>query len=321
MTTRSHTRLRFTYNFEAADGTQIRLSAKLNLRYRETSDDDSQSYSMKLRAKAQVSVLQQNVSSGVGSLLDSPAISPEAQTAIAHALDLFQQVADTVTSAFLESNPLDGDPLITGIVDAFNTLAASIGATSPSLPAVPPEIPAGDQVALLAPAAVPPTEVPAAPTTADNGPPVNVAAEPPAVVPPLDTAPSTLPAADAVDNTDDAHQVGTPVSADTTSAEATSTDTVPAGSGEVEGSNTDQSLAPTTNEPRHLSASSVLLSVRVKVIQSLTSLVGVFGSDSSSTTVSQSVFQASAQLFARYSFVTQNASDSVPRDDSIDAQV
>jgi hypothetical protein len=61
-----------------------------------------------------------------------------------------------------------------------------------------------------------------------------------------------------------------------------------------------------------------MLSVRLKVVQSLTNLVGVFDNGSSSGMISQSAFRATAQLSARYSVVAQNASSLAPPAENID---
>ena len=49
LTAKSHTRLRFTYEFQATDGTKIQIRAKADLRYAAAIDDDSQAASIRLR--------------------------------------------------------------------------------------------------------------------------------------------------------------------------------------------------------------------------------------------------------------------------------
>ena len=123
---KSQARLRFRHEFEAADGTHIRIRFQANLNYAQATDSEDGSQFMRLQAAARVSILQENVSSGTAPLLDTPDISAASKQLMSQALDLFQQVVDATTSAFLDSDPLDGDGLIAGLVDAFNELSASI---------------------------------------------------------------------------------------------------------------------------------------------------------------------------------------------------
>lgn len=78
--TTSKAKLRFSYDFEAADGTKIRVRAQANLNYAQLSGDDEQSQSMRLRVTAKVSILQENVASGLSPLMTHrktpPAPSP-----------------------------------------------------------------------------------------------------------------------------------------------------------------------------------------------------------------------------------------------------
>ena len=128
----SQTKLRFRYDFEAADGTSIHIRAQASLNYAQTSDSDDGSQTTKLRVAARVSILQENVSNGLAPLQETPDISTEANEFISQAIDLFQQVIDATTSAFLDSDPLDGDNLIAGLVEAFNGLSAAIDSMFPS---------------------------------------------------------------------------------------------------------------------------------------------------------------------------------------------
>lgn len=61
-------------------------------------------------------------------MLNNPENSTDAKSVISTALDLFHQVTDTATSLFLNSDPLDGDSLITGVAEAFNGLSESLTA-------------------------------------------------------------------------------------------------------------------------------------------------------------------------------------------------
>lgn len=156
-------KLRFRYDFEAADGSTIQIRLQANLKYAQLTDGDAESQTTKLRASMHVSVLQQNVASGVAPLLDDPNTSPDAQDAMAQALELFQQVTETATSLFQASSPMDGDSLVTGLVDAFNELSESI--TSALLPASEEPALAGEVIDVPPPVTVEPTEV--APSTPD----------------------------------------------------------------------------------------------------------------------------------------------------------
>ena len=155
----SQARLRFRYEFEAADGTRIRIRFQANLNYAQTTDSEDGSQFMRLQAAARVSILQENVSSGTAPLLDTPDISAASKQLMSQALDLFQQVVDATTSAFLDSDPLDGDGLITGLVEAFNQLSASIDSMFLPPPAALETVPSSEAVELLEQAAVEPGEV------------------------------------------------------------------------------------------------------------------------------------------------------------------
>ena len=100
----SHTKLRFRYDFEAADGTRIRIRAKANLHYSQINHSDEGSQSTRLRAKARILVLQENVSTGAAPLLETPEVSSEAKHEISQAIDHFYQITDAATSLFLDSD-------------------------------------------------------------------------------------------------------------------------------------------------------------------------------------------------------------------------
>ncbi len=138
---RSQTKLRFRYDFEAADGTSIHIRAQASLNYAQTSDSEDGSQTTKLRVAARVSILQENVSNGLAPLQKTPDISTEAKDFISQAIDLFQQVIGATTSAFLDSDPLDGDNLIAGLVEAFNGLSAAIDSMFLSPPTDPEAAP------------------------------------------------------------------------------------------------------------------------------------------------------------------------------------
>ena len=91
--------------------------------------------------------------------------------------------------------------------------------------------------------------------------------------------------------------------------------------GPPEAASAGQEVAPATNQPATTLVSSVMMRVRLQVIQSLSSLVDAFDSDSSSRQVSQSIFRASAQLSARYSLNVSDANDPQSLANRIDTQV
>ncbi len=293
---RANTKLRFAYDFQAADGTQIRIRAKANLQYSQTSDGDTQSQSLKIRVKARVSILQQDVSSGVSPLAEDPEIPSEAQSAIAQALELFQKVTDKATSLFLENNPLDGDQLIAGIVEAFNELAGSISGTPLPITADPQPAPAADLIEPVAYVAADPAQpVAVQPIPVEPLPPVILTSEPASEASPQDVAsPATNDLAANVEPSETLVSENSPVAAQAEPEVAAQTDTA----------------QPAADEQVRSSSNSVLLKLRFQVIQSLTHLVGEFDSGSSSLLFSQSIFKASANLVARYNVAGPGATGS-----------
>lgn len=237
----AHARLRFCYDFVAADGTNIRIRAQANLDYSQFSDSDDGSQWTRLQAKARVSVLQENVSSDIAPLLETPDISTEAREIVSQALDLFQQVVGATTSAFLGSDPLDGDSLIAGIVDAFNGLTASIDSLFPPPATDLTAVPTGNGAELLAQATADPSAV---------------------------LASASLP--------------------------AETTQVVP-----------DES---------------VMMRVRLRVIQSLSSIVDAFDADSSGQQAFRSMVKASAEITARFSVTGADAHDGLLQAAGIDTQ-
>lgn len=305
----SQTKLRFRYDFKAADGTSIHIRVQANLNYAQTTDSDDGSQTTKLRATARVSILQKNVSSGVAPLLETPDTSAEAKEFISQAIDLFQQIIGATTSAFLDSDPLDGDSLIAGLVEAFNELSAAMDSMFLSPPAEPETVPSGEVIALLDNAASHPSEMLAAePAQTEGTPAVDVESASPSAEPSQDTAPSN--------------------GSETSLAEVVSPGETPAPThdaipvtGPPEAASTSQAVAPATSQSSTTLVSSVMMRVRLQVIQSLRSLVDVFDSDSPSRQVSQSIFRASAQLSARYSLSRSDTNNSLSNANRLDTQV
>jgi len=273
----SHTKLRFRYDFEAADGTKICVRLQANLHVAQLTDEDAETQSTKLRASIRFSVLQEDVSSGVAPLLESPNTSADALDSIAQALEAFQQVTDAAASLFLESNPLDGDSLITGMVDAFNELSEAIRS------AFLPSADAGEAASSL--------EAPTLPA------------------PPATTAPRVVAAEPVVDT------ATTPPATSTSNEPAVTEIAAPPETGESQG------ITPATTEPSQTVVGSVMLRLRVQVVESLRSLVDAFDADSSDQSTSRSALRISAQYSARYQFAATSLVHPLLSGDRIDAQV
>lgn len=296
----SRTKLRFHYDFEAADGTSIQIRAQANLSYSQTTDSEDGWQSSKLRATARVSILQANVSSGVAPLLQAPDISPDAKEIVSQALDLFQQVIGATASAFLDSDPLDGDSLIAGLVEAFNGLAAAIGSMSLSRPTDPATLPQPT----VDPSAVPAAEP--APTIVS----LPVGTEPATAwqVPPQGEVPSDPLSAEPVET---AVQEETPVV----------TNDVLLPSDLPEAAHADQQVAPATSRQSVTRVESVMMRVRLQMMQSLSSVVEAFDPEPSSLHVSRSMFRASTQLSTLYSISGTADNGSLSHANRIDTHV
>lgn len=254
-------KLRFRYDFQAADGSTIQIRLQANLNYAQLTDADTESQTTKLRASLHISILQKNVASGVAPLQNDPSTSTDAQDTISQALDLFQQVTDAARSLFQASDPLDGDSLITSLVDAFNELADSL--SSAFLPTPADSTPTDDATTAA--------ELPAPVDTSTPTEPAPVVIDVPVVdVPQPEIAavePETVPAEDA------APEESTPQET-TSQTEDTTSDTT------AEAESSQDATAPATTAPTQSLASTVILRVRLQVIQSLRNLTSVFdGSD------------------------------------------
>ena len=167
----------------------------------------------------------------------------------------------------------------------------------------------GEVVELLEQVAADPGEVPTAePDPIEAVPPVNVESKPLSGAPPQDIAQSSGPENELVEN------VGQGVTS------ALENEVLPE-AGEQEGPSEGQDVEPATNVQVQPFVGSVMFRLRLQVIQSLTSLVGVFDSDSPRVLASQSIFRASAQFAARYNLSGPGVNGSLPQDNRIDTQV
>ena len=122
----SGTRLRFRYAFKAADGAQIRIRTKANLKSSQADVGDQGLDSTRLRAKLKVAVFEKNVTAGISHLLDSSQVPGEVKGATSEAVQQFQQATQAATSQFLEGDLLDGDQLIASVIEAFNELTEKV---------------------------------------------------------------------------------------------------------------------------------------------------------------------------------------------------
>ncbi len=307
----SQSKLRFQYEFEAADGTRIRIRAKANLTYSQAIDGDEQSQSLRMRVKASVSVVQQNMASDVSSLGESPEVPTDAQAALSRALDFFQQVTTAATSSFLNGNPLDGDKLITELVDAFNELTGTIDmAVPPTADNLPEAAPAEivESIAepvvepLVAPLADAPVSEPAAPI-ADS-------TESPVIVPLPDVAPVSDSGSTEPLVSSEPGVASEPVASE------------PVAAFDADGENTEvaQPVEPADLQSP-VSVASVKLRMRFSFVQSLTEITRAFDSDSSTLLVTQSAFRASIQIAARYDVPVPGESSPVSQGQQLDAQV
>ncbi len=303
--TSSRTQLKFRYEFEAADGTRIQIRAKANLSMRQSSDGDETTQSIKLRSKLRVSTIQRSVGSGVGSLLESPQLSEDAKNVVSQALEMFQQITDAATSSFLNGEPLDGDQLIQDLVGAFNELAETIQPQDLPAPAQAVALTSGE---IVNQAAAPIAGLPLAPQlneAAISTEPVETAvlADAPVVEPSeldesrLDTPPEEALAASTPEN----QPLATVAEQDSSTA-------------------TPQEQAVGAESPNQL-VSSVMAKVRLRVVQSLTQLVGDFNSESSILQLTQSTLRVSARFVAQGNFGGPVVDEASSQGEAFDQQV
>jgi hypothetical protein len=300
-------KLRFSYDFEAADGTKIRVRAKVNLNYSQSSGGDDGTQSTRLQVQARVSVLQEAVSTGIAPLLETPDTSDEAKSVISQAVDLFQQVTSAAASLFLDSDPLDGDSLIGRLVDAFNQFSGSLNSQSLPSPQVPVAVTSGDVGEVLGQAPADPLDVAAAGAAPiESVPPVVVESEPVSGPAQQNTGELSGPENVPIQN------VGQKEASAIENTVAPEDD-----ASENPGAGHDVEAA--ASQPSQPSVGSVMLTLRLRVIQSLRSLVEAFDSDSRSLLVSQSTLSMSAQLAARYSSSGPRCKAPASHDRQIDA--
>jgi len=319
--TMSTTKLRFHYTFEAADGTKIQIRAQANLHYAAASSDDEQTQSLKLRAAIRVSVLQEDVTSGLSPLVDGSETSEDIQSAVSQALDLFNEAAKTLTSAFMESDTLDGDRLIVGLVDAFNGLSESVNSLFlPSLPA-PETVAASDVGELLAePAPVKSGEVVA------TEPEQLEATAPAEVEAPLEETGSSGEAESPLVENLDLLDASAVAMASTPESEVVEEET--ASKSSVAEAETVEpppvESAPVASAPAasvQMVGSSLLLKLRFQMIQSLKSLVSEFRTETSSLRGPQSSLRVSARFSANYAISMSGTPSATFAETSINTHV
>ncbi len=316
-----HSKLRFQYQFEAADGTKIRIRVKANLHYSQTVGGDEASQSLRLRVKARVTVAQQGIASGATSLRETPGLPAEVLDTISEAFELFQQVTDAATSQFLEGAqngaengaPLDGDQLIGALVDAFNALTGTIDPALEPAVANLPDVSSGE---VVEPIETPEIDASEERLTGSTIPESGAAIASVVASPVESLGQDVAPVQDPIPDREDPNGVGNE------SVEVSALE--PAVGGElvaVDESDGAQSIAPSTAQQASMSVASIKLRMRFQFIQSLTSIVGDFGSDSSSLLVSQSALRLSVDMAARYSLPAIGTSDTVPQGQEVDAHV
>jgi hypothetical protein len=305
----SRTKLRFSYDFEAADGTKIRIRVKANLNHSQVNDGDEGLQSTRIRVKAKVLVLQENVSTGIAPLLDSQEVPSEAKNGISQAIDQFNQITEAATALFLESDPLDGDSLIAGLVESFNGLSESLQSLFLSAPADSEAVPSNEGVELLAQPVSDSEVIPTAkPDPIEAVPPVKIDSEPLQVAPPQDLGQSSQPEHELA-------EIGGHGETSTVQNEVASA------ANEQEGSSEGQEVAPAADEQLPPSIGSVMFKLRIRMVQSLTSLVGDFDAASPDSLASHSMFKASAQFTARYALIESVANGALSQDSQIDTRV
>jgi hypothetical protein len=281
LSVRSHSKLRFQYDFQAADGTRIQVRLKANVHYSQTENDDDSAQSLKIRVQLNVSILQDQVASDAAPLLDPSALPSEARDAIALALGLFQEATDAATSLFEESDPLDGDALIARVLDAFHQLVDSIHHS------VTPQVPAENPVLEEAP--------------------VDLAAE--AVEPP-----ELIPVPTSELSPDSPTAIGEPESETETSAEEAKD---PATGVAEDTSDSPETEPPTP--VLHQSPETVVLQIRARVIESLTYLAGTF--DHQPVDSAQDADRQTLAVYRNSISLRVNAELSAPAGNRLDTQV
>jgi hypothetical protein len=171
--------------------------------------------------------------------------------------------------------------------------------------------PSKEVVELLAPSVSDSEELPTPkPAQIEAIPPVSIEAEP---LPLPEAPPQDIGQSDVPEN--ELAEVVGPEETSTVENEA------PLAANELGGSSEGQDVATATDEQLPPSVSSVMFKLRLRVVQSLTSLVGVFEPDSPDPQAVHSMFRASARFTARYGFSESVANGSLTQNSQIDARV
>ena len=275
---KSRTTLRYRYDFQSADGARISIRLKANVKFKQTVQGDESSQSLRLSFKASIRTIQQDAAATSNSLQAAPEIPAAIGDTISRALELFNELTDAAVNQFEQSDPLEGDPLIASVVDAYNGFAGTIleNVEPPSEPnaEVVPEGPVEEPVVQALPEA--PVVIEPVEPTPDQIAPVSNEAQPERVESEADDA--EVDDVDDVDDDDDERVTIQPAdNDDRTTAETAAVD------------QPDQASQ---------TASAALFKLRFRIVQSLTTITGGPDSDSG-TTISRSVLRASAELSIR----------------------
>ncbi|MCZ6644082.1 MAG: hypothetical protein O7F71_21110 [Gammaproteobacteria bacterium] len=117
---RSKSSLKYEYELEAADGTRIKLKAKLRL----NSSYQEQGDTLKIKAslKFHLSAVQSSVEGGFGELFGSDTLDDSQPSDLSSLLQEFRNTLADIANEFIQADTLQGDKLIGDVVGAFNTL-------------------------------------------------------------------------------------------------------------------------------------------------------------------------------------------------------
>ena len=295
---KTRTHLRYKYEFESADGTRIQIKAQANLSFSAKLDADGNA-TIKSRAKLQISLLQESVNSDAANLF-SLGESDELIALLTEALAAFNDVVTQATSGFLNSETLNGDGLITDLVNAFNTLADATDSTR--LDVLPqPDLPTEEAESEEHSTSPESRGIPNAP------PPIDVLRETPAALKLAENPPFAETFAAAINQP-----------AATEPAETSADVTVHEPVTQVEGPVAEEPEAEADETETHESAElapsadfqSLRLQLRFKFTESLYQLLKVFdGSDEEPSTVTRLSYRFSADLKLSYRFDAADGSE------------
>ncbi len=301
----TRSKLRFQYVFQSADGTGIKIDAKikLNEKYAQSEDDNGFSQKLKFKARLHIEVLQRDVAESGQQLAVAPQIPDQAKAVIGDAIDLFGQISNALLNAFQQGDSVDGDALIAGIVESFNDLTQSVlGANDPA--ALPPE---GLPPEGLPPEALPPAEglpieglPPIEPTVADPETPVTVtpvALERPPV------------AGEPIVPSESGPTAGVPPEGDPVDPAAPE----PSAHGEADQeANEIAEVSDDDDRPQDVAAITrqTLLKLRLRFVQTLDQLATTLGQDDSSTALVDSPVRAESRFRFDLSYLQVTAAHS-----------